>query len=974
MNYSKSQTMKKILYIAAAAAMLVSALSCSGIKTVKGDPQNTKIYTLDNGMKVFMSVNKEKPRIQTYIAVKVGSKNDPSETTGLAHYFEHLMFKGTEQFGTSDYEAEKPMLDQIEQLFEVYRKTTDEAERKAIYHQIDSISYEASKIAIPNEYDKLMAIIGADGTNAWTSADETVYTEDIPSNQIDNWARIQADRFRNNVIRGFHTELETIYEEKNMSLTQDSRKVWESLDQALFPNHPYGQQTTLGSQEHLKNPSITNVKKYHDTYYVPNNIAICVSGDFDPKEMVAAIEKYFGDWEPNASLPTLQFEPEEPITAPIEKTVYGLEAENIAMGWRLPAAKDLETTAVADIAGYILNNGSAGLIDLDINQQQKALRVNAGNQPQPDYSSFIAMGTPKEGQSLEEVRDLILAEFAKLRNGEFDESLIPATINNIKLSLQQNLESNASRAVNYVDAFIAGIDWKDACKAVERYEKVTKEDVVAFANKYLGENAYAIVYKRQGEDTTVQKISAPAITPIVTNRDMQSAFLNEIQATEVKPIEPVYIDFSKDMNQLKLTDGVNVLYKENKMNDIFNLEFIFNTGTEDDPMISTACSYLSFLGTPDMSAEQIKTRMYELACDFGVYAYDNQTVVSLSGLSENMKEAVSIVENLILNAQSDEQILANMKARSLRSRMNAKLQQRTCYNALTRYIVYGPEYIKNTTLTNDQLAALTSEDLLSKVKDVYAKGHEVLYYGPMKEAEFKAAITEAHTIAPDAEPLPECHPAKQQTPDSQVVMAQYDAKQIYYIQYSNRGEKYVAADEPVLDLYNEYFGGGMNTIVFQEMREARGLAYSAWARLYEPRDIDGDYYYQAFIATQNDKMQIAIEAFDEIINDMPQSEAAFSVAKDALISRLRTQRTTGIDVLTLYLACRRLGLDEPSTKAVFEGVQDMTLEDVAAAQQKWVKDRNYTYAILGDIADLDTQYLSTLGPVKIVSLEEIFGY
>ena len=267
--------MKKLLYLVAAAAMLVSAMSCSGIKTVKGDPQNTKIYTLDNGMKVFMSVNKEQPRIQTYIAVKVGSKNDPSETTGLAHYFEHLMFKGTEQFGTSDYEAEKPMLDQIEQLFEVYRKTTDEAERKAIYHQIDSISYEASKLAIPNEYDKLMAMIGADGTNAWTSSDETVYTEDIPSNQIDNWARIQADRFRNNVIRGFHTELETIYEEKNMSLTQDSRKVWESLDQALFPNHPYGQQTTLGSQEHLKNPSITNVKKYHDTYYVPNNIPIC---------------------------------------------------------------------------------------------------------------------------------------------------------------------------------------------------------------------------------------------------------------------------------------------------------------------------------------------------------------------------------------------------------------------------------------------------------------------------------------------------------------------------------------------------------------------------------------------------------------------------------------------------------------------------------------------------------------------------
>ena len=282
--------------------VLFTMLACGGHKyeTVKNDPQDTKIYTLDNGLKVYMSVNKETPRIQTYIAVKVGSKNDPSETTGLAHYFEHLMFKGTEQFGTTDYAAEKPMLDQIEALFEQYRSTENEAQRQAIYHKIDSISYEASKIAIPNEYDKLMSLIGAKGTNAWTSNDETVYQEDIPSNQIDNWARIQADRFRNNVIRGFHTELETIYEEKNMSLTQDNRKMLETLLATLYPNHPYGKQTTLGSQEHLKNPSITNVKNYHKTWYVPNNMAICVAGDFDPDYMVSMIEKYFGDMETEA--------------------------------------------------------------------------------------------------------------------------------------------------------------------------------------------------------------------------------------------------------------------------------------------------------------------------------------------------------------------------------------------------------------------------------------------------------------------------------------------------------------------------------------------------------------------------------------------------------------------------------------------------------------------------------------------------
>ena len=235
------------------AAVLLALMTACGngskfkYETVPNDPMQTRIYTLDNGLKVYLTVNKETPRIQTYIAVRVGGKNDPAETTGLAHYFEHLMFKGTQKFGTTDFSKEKPMLDEIERLFEVYRKTTDEAERKAIYHQIDSVSYEASKIAIPNEYDKLMAAIGANGTNAYTSYDQTVYVEDIPSNEIDNWAKIQADRFQNATIRGFHTELETVYEEKNMSLTKDFRKVYETLLNALYPDYPYGTQTVLGS-------------------------------------------------------------------------------------------------------------------------------------------------------------------------------------------------------------------------------------------------------------------------------------------------------------------------------------------------------------------------------------------------------------------------------------------------------------------------------------------------------------------------------------------------------------------------------------------------------------------------------------------------------------------------------------------------------------------------------------------------------
>ncbi len=551
--------MKKLLLISALiVAMLATACSKYKYETVAGDPMQTRIYTLDNGLKVYMSVNKETPRLQTAIAVKVGGKNDPAETTGLAHYFEHLMFKGTEQFDTSDYAAEKPLLDEIERLFYVYLKTTDEAERAAIYHQIDSISYEASKISIPNEYDKLMAAIGANGTNAFTSQNMTVYIEDIPSNQIDAWAKIQSARFKNPVLRGFHTELETVYEEKNMSLTQDSRKIWEAVSAALYPHHPYGTQTVLGTQEHLKNPSITNIKNYHKTYYVPNNMAVCVAGDFDPDYMIEVIDKYFGDMQPNENLPKLEFEPEQPITEPVVKEIYGLDAARVTLAWRLPDMHDASMD-VANIASAVFYNGSAGLFDLNLIQQQKVLSGFGGLQAQPDYSMFVTQASPKDGQTLEEVRDLLLAEIAKLRNGDFDEKLIASTINNLKLDEQVSMEDNNSRALAFAYSFCYGSEWADDVAQIERMSKVTKQDVIDWANEFLGDNNYAVIYKREGEDTTVQKVVAPKITPIVMNRDRPSAFLTEIPNTEVAPIEPVFVDFENDMSQFDAADEEQIL-------------------------------------------------------------------------------------------------------------------------------------------------------------------------------------------------------------------------------------------------------------------------------------------------------------------------------------------------------------------------------------------------------------------------------
>ena len=965
--------MKKLSLIAVSVLMLVGVVSCSKYETVKGDPLKAKIYTLDNGLKVYMSVNKEQPRLQTYIAVRNGGKNDPSDNTGLAHYLEHIMFKGTESFGTSDYAAEKPLLDQIEQQFNIYRTKTDPQERLAIYHVIDSLSYAASEIAIPNEYDKLMSVIGSQGTNAFTSEDLTCYQENIPANQIDNWARIQADRFRNLVIRGFHTELEAVYEEYNMYLNEDAQNAIYAMDSVLYKHHPYGSQQVIGTQDHLKNPSITAIKKQKATMYVPNNIAICVSGDFDPDTFVAIIEKYFGDWEPNPNLPEFKYEPESALTSAVERHVYGNESDFLLFGWRTPGEKDKESE-IGGIVNSILTNGKAGLIDLDLNQQQKVLAAGSQLYDRIDYSDFLIQGYPKDGQTLDDVKALILTEVAKLRNGEFDESLIGAAVANIKLRQMRQLESNSNRAMMMVNSFIKRSDWADEVTLLDRLSKVTKADVVEWANKYLSDNSYVVVYKHQGVNPKNNKIIAPAITPIATNRDKQSAFLTEISETQVKPIEPVFVDYEKDLSKSEFKKGIEMLYKKNENNDIVTATFRFDIGKSTNPALAFAFDYLSYLGTPTRSADEIALEEYKIAGNHSFNVADNAMTFSVNGLSENLGQMLDIVEDLMLNAVPDEDILQNLKQDELMARQMSKSNQGSCSSALNRFIYYGADYVKSVSLSDEQVISITSDELLGLVKDILNKQHKILFYGPLDESEAKNVIAEHHKCSDNPEKLVKKYTKKQIVEKSKVYIAPYDSRQFNYIQYSDRGEKFSIQDAPAIELFNEYFGGGMNTIVFQEMREARALAYSAGALLSTPSYLNDTYSFYARIGSQNDKLKAAVEAFDLIINEMPESDKSFQIAKAGLESVLRTSRTTGMSVLSSYLNAQELGLKEPLAKVVYDKLSDMTMADVVACQQKWVKDRTYIYGILGDASDLDLNFLKTLGTVEKVSLDDIFGY
>ncbi len=538
-------------------------------KYVTNDPTKTRFYTLKNGLTVILSQNNKEPRIVYKMAVRAGSNTDPRTNTGLAHYLEHLLFKGTDKFGTMDYAKEKPYLDKIEALYEVYDKTTDTAKRKEIYKQIDKLSGEASNYSIANEYDKMMKSIGSDVTNAHTSVEETVYEENLPSNAIDKFLEVQAERFRKPVFRIFHTELEAVYEEKNRGLDNDGRKMFEKILAALFPTHNYGQQTTIGTIENLKNPSLVQIRNYYNKYYVPNNMALIMSGDINYDLLIKKISNDFAFMQPKP-FEAYNPAPEKPLTQTQTINVFGPSAENLYIGYR-GYAESTHTSLLLELISSIMSNGKAGLLDINLNKKQEVLRSGSFYEQMKDYGIFILSATPKNGQSLEEAKKLLLGQIDLLKKGEFDESLIKATVENRKLNELEGYDNNDERAYATMTAFIQnrGTEWNKFLASTDNMAKVTKPEIVTFANKFFADD-YVVVLKHKGEDKNIIKVEKPAITAVKTNANEVSSFTKAIIAEPVKPIAPKFLDYKKDLEFGKV--GIaDVIEVQNNENSIFRI-------------------------------------------------------------------------------------------------------------------------------------------------------------------------------------------------------------------------------------------------------------------------------------------------------------------------------------------------------------------------------------------------------------------
>ncbi len=941
-------------------------------ESVPDDPMQTRIYTLDNGLKVYLSVNKEKPRIQANIAVRTGSRNDPAETTGLAHYLEHIMFKGTTHFGTNDYETERPFLEEIERRYEHYRTVSDPDVRKQLYHEIDSVSQLAAYHNIPNEYDKMMAAIGSEASNAYTSNDVTCYIENIPANEVENWARVQADRFQNMVVRGFHTELESVYEEYNMGLAQDANKLYNALMAKLFPNHPYGTQTVIGRGEHLKNPSIKNIKEYFRRYYVPNNVAICMAGDLEPDAVMDIIEEHFGPWQRSDSLSRPTYAPLAAIAAPQDTSVTGPEAEELCMAWRFPEGRSLMSDTL-EIIGQLLNNGKAGLLDLNVSQQMKAQDMFAFSETMADYTMFLLGGQPKRGQTLEEVRALALEELEKLKRGEFADELLPGIINNMKRDYYEQLLSNNFRAHMFSQAFVNGTPWAQAVGKAERQQGMTKEQIMDFAQRHLRDN-FVCIYKRQGHPRPMPKVEKPGITPIMTNSHLQSDFLEEITENQAEPIEPVFPDFQRDITKLQSASGKEILYKQNTEEELFTLQLRFPLGSETNPLYDYAADYLDYLGTSRMTSQQLKQAFYGMACDYSFAQGSQYLTLTLQGLNEHLPKAAALVQQLLQDARPDEKAYDEYIGLVSKARTDAKANQQRNFRALSNYAIYG-HYNPTRSAPSEKLLRETKPaELLAMLKNLCGHDFTTLYYGASSQEDIRRLVAQFEQGTTPAR-TPEAHRfSKGTTFRNEIYIAPYNAKNIYLMSYHNEGNTWNPRQAGIKQLFNDYFGGGMNAIVFQEMREVRGLAYSAGASYVTPWRTGDTEHFQTIIITQNDKMMDCLREFRNLLDSIPQREVGFNLAKQALIKKIAANRTTRFAVLSSYLDARELGLDEPKDKLIYEQLHDITLEDLGDFAHENIAGKTHRYVILGNEFELDMEALGEAGTIYRLSTEEIFGY
>lgn len=936
---------------------------------VKNDPYGLRIYTLKNGLKVYLSKNTEKPRIKTRIIIRTGSSNDREDATGMAHYLEHMMFKGTSAIGALDYNSEKEQLEELTDLFEELQSS--DSDNKELLKKIDSLSVDLSSKAVPGELDRIYTHIGARYTNAHTGFEETVYKNDIPGAELERWLKIEKERFTNPVFRFFPTELEVVYEEFNQEQDDDFQKVSNLLMSSLFPNHPYGSRTILGSGEHLKKPSIKKLMEFYEAWYIPSNMAIAISGDLEFGKTIAMIDRIWGGI-PAGELPETEKIEEEEIEGPVRKSIYGPDASFSTIGYRFKGAGS-EDELYLILIDMILNNSQAGLFDLNLTQKQKLLEAGTSYSSCRDYSWFLMYGLPRNNQTLDQVAVLLLEQIENLKQGDFDDWMIDAVANYFEISRVQDLESNMV-VDSFADNFISGLGWDTYLNRIEQIRSISKEHLVDFVRNRFRDN-FILIQKRKGKGKTSVHMDKPELSPLDLRYGKESVFFKELKNQRTERQKPEFVDFEKAIVKKKTIQGLVINAIENHTNDLFEFQYIFDIGRNHSKKLALAAAYLNYIGTTLYSPSTLQQECFRLGLEMGINTDSNRTYIYLFGRDRYFEKGVDLLEHLLTKAKADKKSYKKFIKGILKKRKDAKLSKRTILNgAMYAWGRYGADSPFTDILTTKELYGTSPDELTTLIGELYRYKHSVFYYGPRNYRNIETIVEQRHRLIN----LPEPNPKEKiylelESDRNRVFFVNYDMAQAEVLLISKH-RKFQEELIAMAYVFNEFYGSGMNSIVFQEIREARGLAYSAYSAFTTPGRMDKSHYIHAFIGTQVHKLEDALNAMFSLMNDIPDAEISFEAARESILKNLETERIMNNELFWTYLENNDIGIHHDYREDLYNRIKKMTFEEVRDFFASNIKGKKFTVLVLGNRKEIDFNSLENYGEVTELKLKDIFNY
>lgn len=932
-----------------------------------------KEYRLENGLTVWLNEDHSQPKVFGAVVVKAGAKDCPD--TGIAHYFEHMMFKGTDRIGTLDYESEKVLLDSIAMKYDELAMTEDTAARARLQKEINELSIRSSEYVIPNEFNRLINRFGGSGLNAATSYDATIYFNTFSPQYMVQWAEINSERLINPVFRLFQSELETVYEEKNMYGDFIGGQVMDTLMARYFGPHPYAY-PIIGSTKNLKNPRLTEMHKFFEDYYVASNMALILSGDFDAQQVMPILEKAFsrirsGNAPKQEKVMLPPFNGRE--TMKVKFPIPFIKA--MGLGFRGVSANHEDQVAL-NIAVNLLNNANGtGYLD-KLMVEHKLMGALAINESMNEAGILAVAIMPKLLiQSYSSAEKMVWDEINRVKNGDFSDEMFNSLKLEQKRQYASSLENIDSRATIMMNLFSQGKSWNDYLNEVARIESITKEDVVRVAQKYFSNN-YLCVTKSTGKYPK-DNLPKPAFSPVVPrNADASSSYAKQLEKIPEQQVAPRIIDFEKDVKTSKLTPLVTLYTTPNPLNDIFTLNISYGIGALEQPELMQLTNYLQLLGTESLSFEQFRSRLQSIGSTLAFDVTPDAFVMKVTGFDNHIDETMELVGDFIRHAKADDKKLRQIVD-------DAKVSEKAFFksgdnvaSALLEQVKYGDQsrYLRKLSLS--QIKKLKGKDMLAIYDKVRSVQCDLHYCGTLPVEKVIGTIRqhlplERTTIASNSPYYRE--------------LKQYDRPTVFFIDMPDMAQSivygYVKGD-PVDDkasrhasrLFSVYFGGDMSSLMFQEIREFRSFAYRTSGRYQLPnhahKGTAGSF--TAMLSTQSDKTLDALGVLDSLIREMPLKPERVEAVKQTLVNRINNDYPPFRNLSEKVASARMEGFDHDPAEEFLRDIATMDMQDISRFYREQISGRPVVYVIAGNRKHIDMKKLAEYGTIIKVKKKDIY--